>query len=115
MPDKATRTVQRANDSFRRGDPSIPGQWVITQGLSAMLKETGRVPLEVIETVRAFEKFTEDNDPYKTHEFGSFEFQGETCFWKIDLYDNDLRYGSPEPTDLSVTTRVMTVFLASEC
>ncbi|MEL7381640.1 MAG: DUF3768 domain-containing protein [Pseudomonadota bacterium] len=64
--------------------------------------------------VQGFDTFTEENDPYGTHEFGSFEFQGETCFWKIDLYDSELRYGSPDPTDLSQTRRVLKIMLASE-
>ena len=67
-----------------------------------------------MEIVMAFDTFTEDNDPYGTHECGSFEFEGQTCFWKVDLYDSDLTYGSPEPTDLSKTKRVLTIMLANE-
>lgn len=86
----------------------------MTAGLSALITEAGKSPLDVIEIVRGFETFTEDNDPYGTHEFGSFTFEGETCFWKIDLYDVDLQFGSPDPTDLSQTMRVITIMLASE-
>jgi len=114
MSDTSTATIRDANDRFRRGDPSIPGQWVMTQGMSAAIEEAGKAPLDVIATVQAFETFTEDNDPYGTHEFGSFEFAGKTCFWKIDLYDADLQFGSPDPTDLSQTRRVLTILLASE-
>ena len=35
----------------------------------------------------AFENFTDDNDPYFEHDFGNFELDGETIFWKIDLYE----------------------------
>ncbi|WP_299298079.1 DUF3768 domain-containing protein [uncultured Tateyamaria sp.] len=114
MPDKATQIIQDANDRFRRGEPGILGQIVLTLGIAGTLEETGGAPLDVIAIVQAFDTFTEDDGPYGTHEFGSFQFAGEACFWKIDLYDNRLECGSPEATDLSKTTRVLTIMLASE-
>lgn len=114
MPDTATQIIQETNDRFRRGEPSILGRILLTQGVAAVLEEQGSPPLSIIAIVQAFDTFTEENDPYGTHEFGSFQFAGETCFWKIDLYDNQLAYGSPEPTDLSQMTRVLTIMLASE-
>jgi len=40
---------------------------------------------------------------------------GDQRIWfKIDLYDKDLQYGSPDPADPDVTTRVMTILLPSE-
>lgn len=114
MSDTSKEIIRDANDRFRWGDESIPGERLMTQGLAAVIEEAGASPLDVIQIVIAFENFTEDNDPFGTHEFGSFEFQGQTCFWKLDLYDNDLTYGSPDPTDLSKTKRVLTIMLASE-
>lgn len=64
--------------------------------------------------VRGFDAFTDDNDPYGEHDFGSFEYAGRTIFWKIDCYDRDLNYGSPDPSDETVTARVLTVMLAEE-
>ena len=114
MSDTDRNIIRDANDRFRREDPSIPGQWIITQGLAATIEEANLGPLDIIQVVQAFDTFTEDNDPYGTHEFGAFDFQSETCFWKIDLYDSDLQFGSPDPTDLFQTRRVMTIMLASE-
>ena len=37
-----------------------------------------------------------DNDPYAEHDFGSFEHDGQTIFWKIDLYDRDYKWYSAE-------------------
>lgn len=86
----------------------------MTRGIAATLEDAGLKPPDVIQIVQAFDTFTNDNDPYGTHEFGAFEFQGETCFWKIDLFDANLQYGSPAPTDLSQTRRVLTILLAAE-
>lgn len=82
---------------------------VITQGIAAL------DDLEsVIAAVRAFDTFTPRNDPYGEHDFGAIEHGGQTVFWKIDCYDLDLVMHSPDPTDPSVTQRVLTITLAEE-
>lgn len=58
--------------------------------------------------------FTSDNDPYGEHEFGSFDYAGKSVNWKIDYYDRTCEWGSPDPADEAVTTRVLTVMLAEE-
>jgi len=101
-------SIARLNDCFRRH----PGpDWMITSGVEA------KGPVFVLcatNAVRAFETFTADNDPYGEHDFGSFDLGGERLFWKIDYYDKDLRFGSNDPADPSVTRRVLTLMLASE-
>jgi hypothetical protein len=37
--------------------------------------------------VQTFDAFTPHSDPHGEHDFGSFEFAAEACFWKIDLYE----------------------------
>ncbi|MEP4125327.1 MAG: DUF3768 domain-containing protein, partial [Lentilitoribacter sp.] len=64
--------------------------------------------------VSEFNVFTDDNDPYGEHDFGSFEFGGKKCFWKIDYYDLNYQGGSDDPSDLSKTNRVLTIMLADE-
>ena len=54
------------------------------------------------------------NDPYGDADFGAFEHNGSRIFWKVDAYDRDLRYGSPDPADPRVTRRVLTIMLAGE-
>ena len=66
---------------------------------------------EVIEAVRAFERFDADNDPHGEHDFGSFDVGGERVFWKIDYYDRSLRGHSPDAADPAVTTRVLTIMI----
>ncbi|RWI35553.1 MAG: DUF3768 domain-containing protein [Mesorhizobium sp.] len=52
----------------------------------------------------------EGNDPYGEHDFGSVQVDGDTFFWKIDYYDLQLEELSEDPTDPSVTCRVMAIF-----
>ena len=106
--------IAEQNDRFRGGDPQIEGQILITPGIQALIEEAGEEPAAIFRIVQNFNTFTEDNDPYGTHEFGSFDFHGQTCFWKIDAYDLNYEFGSEAPDDLSKTRRVLTILLGSE-
>jgi hypothetical protein len=64
--------------------------------------------------VQSFSNFTKDNDPHGEHDFGNFELQGETYFFKLDYYSLDMESGSEDPADPSVTTRVLTILRADE-
>ena len=68
----------------------------------------------IIARVRSFEEFDESNDPYGEHDFGSFDHDGNTIFWKVDCYDLDQEFYSPDPADPSKTARVLTILLAEE-
>ena len=48
------------------------------------------------------------------HDFGSFEADGHTIFFKIDYYDETLSVHSPDASDPAVTKRVITIMLAEE-
>ena len=95
--------VAELNDAFRRSGFGV----TITPGVQAITDMPG-----LIEAVRRFDAFTESNDPYKEHDFGTIERHGQKVFWKIDYYDQALQYGE-EPLSPKCR-RVMTVMLASE-
>jgi hypothetical protein len=97
------------NDELRQHHRG--GLIVLTCGLEALGPE---VVQTVVDAVSRFEAFTSDNDPYGEHDFGSVEVQGHRVFFKIDYYDLDLTYRSPDPADPIVTRRVMTLMLAEE-
>ena len=107
--DTTTARIRALNDTTRRMHGHEPVH--VTQGISAL-------PLHdqaaILDRVCAFNDFTEDNDPYGEHDFGILKLDGATIYWKIDLYDNDLKFGSPDPEDPSVTSRVLTILLAEE-
>ena len=68
----------------------------------------------VLNKVRAFDAFSEDNDPYGEHDFGHIDLQGSVIFWKFDYYDPDLQMASLDPGDPTITTRVLTIMMADE-
>jgi hypothetical protein len=68
--------------------------------------------IELMKEIEQFDTFSEDNDPYGEHDFGSLEWWGEKIFWKIDYYDKELRYGC-DPLDKKCR-RVMTIMLSDE-
>jgi len=97
------------NDLLRR--TGAGGETFITRGIQAL---PGEVQAAILKRVASFSEFTEDNDPYGEHDFGTFEFDGHAVDWKIDYYDRELRMHSPDAADPSVTRRVLTIMLAEE-
>lgn len=112
MPEEISNTtlaIQRLNDLLRNTLLPAFGRVV----LAPLMSQHPRLE-EVITAVRNFNEFTEGNDPYGEHDFGVIEIDHEKFFWKIDYYDKGLKYGSEDPADPSVTTRVLTIMLAEE-
>jgi hypothetical protein len=99
--------VRQLNDAFRTS--LTGGRVLITQGVSTLPNVD-----EVMRRVREFDDFNEDNDPHGERDFGSFMQGDQNIFWKLDYYSTDLQEGSSNPADSTVTTRVLTVMLASE-
>ena len=112
MTNATVSTAERIcalNDAFRR--TFVGGAVMITAGVEAMPPEQRRT---LLAKVRAFDAFTDDNDPHGEHDFGAIDEGGVRCFWKIDYYDRATEMGSPDPADPAVTTRVLTIMLAAE-
>jgi hypothetical protein len=101
--------VRQLNDTFRH--TFCGGRVVVTRSV-ADLPEADQAA--VLEQVRTFAAFSVDNDPHGEHDFGSFVHSSEKYFWKIDYYDADGVYGSENPADPLVTTRVLTIMRADE-
>jgi hypothetical protein len=104
-----TDRIRALNDELRRNLPN--GHTVMTTGVAALGAEA---VARIVKTVAVYDDFCHANDPYEEHDFGSFEADGNLIFFKIDYFDKDLTYHSPDPTDPSVTERVITIMLAEE-
>lgn len=116
--EQQAETIARQNDRFRKSwgaDFGIVGTVVVTQGVIALAAPCHTL---IMSAVMGHTDFSKDNDPYGYHDFGAFEIEADgttyALFWKIDLYDPTLNYGSNQPTVLAATRRVMTVMLRSE-
>ena len=101
--------IRVLNDNFR--STFVGGRVVMTAGVNALPLDT---KARVLLAVQSFDKFTTDNDPHREHDFGSFEIEGETYFFKIDYYALDMDGGSEDPADPEKTTRVLTIMRADE-
>jgi hypothetical protein len=105
---KAAR-IRELNDQLRR--TAIGGRIVITRGIEALGVEGVR---NVLATVARFDDFTEDNDPWGEHDCAVLDVEGHRVIFKVDYFDADLRWHSPDASDPAVTERVMTVMLTEE-
>jgi hypothetical protein len=104
-----TDRIRSLNDAFRR--TFVGGTVMITAGVEAMPLDQRR-PL--LQKIRDFTAFDESNDPHHEHDFGAIDEGGVCCFFKIDYYDSSMEYGSPDPAEPALTTRVLTIMLAEE-
>ena len=72
------------------------------------------VQMSVMEAVKTFNAFNQDNDPRGEHDFGGFEVGGERYCWKIDYCDPALHFCSEEPADPDHKTRLLTIMFADQ-
>jgi hypothetical protein len=101
--------IRVLNDNFR--STFVGGQMVMTAGVNELPLDT---KARVLLAVQSFSNFTKDNDPHGEHDFGNFQIEGETYFWKIDYYALDMDGGSEDPADPEKTARVLTMMRADE-
>ena len=104
-----TEQIRNLNDRLRQD--LHQGAAVITTGIAALGAEA---VARIVKTIAVYDDFCHDNDPYEEHDFGAFEVDGHTIFFKVDYFDRTLTVHSPDPADPSVTERVITIMLAEE-
>lgn len=109
MSSRNTGAIRRLNDAFRRSFSG--GRVMMTPGVSALGHEDQAA---IFQLVRAYEDFDADNDPWCEHDFGVFDYQGQRFLWKIDAYDQFLKFGSEDPVNPEITTRILTIMRADE-
>lgn len=109
--DSQTIRIRELNDQFRKWSFPPYGELFATTGVMALELEDF---MAVMTAVRDFDAFTDDNDPHGEHDFGVIDHEGTRYFWKIDYYDLQKEYHSPDASDPTVTHRVLTVMRADE-
>ena len=101
MSDVKKEAIARKNDEFRR---TFSGGKVM---LTAGVQNDANLD-RIIEAVKNFNDFNEDNDPYFEHDCASFDVGGEKFMFKIDYYDDNYEYFKEDGN------RVLTIMCADE-
>ena len=82
MSEDRTARIRAFNDALRSTFEG--GRVLVTSGVSALGAEAVAA---VLDRVRTFTAFTEENDPNGEHDFGAFDIDGNRCFFKIDIVE----------------------------
>lgn len=99
-----TRSQQAIlNDQFRKSGLRVH----LTCGVQSVEDLPG-----LLQAVKEFRVFNENNDPWGEHDFGRLDWHGDKVFWKIDYYNESL--DEWEDPLIGSCRRIMTVMLAEE-
>lgn len=101
--------IRALNDKLRvegRG-----GYFIVTPGVYELGFEEYA---QIRDAIASINDFRFENDPFGEHDFGKVSINGWKIFWKIDYYDKSEQCHSPDPSDPKVTSRYLTIMLASE-
>lgn len=104
-----TEQIRALNDRLRQNFNE--GTAVMTSGVAALGAEA---VARIVKTIAVYDDFCYANDPHEEHDFGAFEADGQVIFFKIDYFDKSRCCHSSDPSDPSVTERVITIMLAEE-
>lgn len=104
-----TAKIRELNDQLRTTGSG--GKVMLTRAVAALPPQTLSA---LISAIRSFDEFTSATDRYGERDFGSVSLRDETYFFKIDVYDINLEFGSPDPADETVSRRVLTIMTAAD-
>lgn len=103
MSEQAPKSyIAYLNDQFRRTcDPFLTPSIAYREDRDA-----------IVQAVRDFDGFTPDNDPWKEHDMGGFDWEDTRVLWKLDYYDAAGDYlGNPADPNCN---RVLTIMEGGE-
>jgi hypothetical protein len=101
-----TDLIRVLNDQLRQNFNE--GTAVLTTGVAALGAEA---VARIVKTIAVYDDFCHANDPHEEHDFGLFDADGHTIFFKVDLYEEpDVKDANGE----TVVNRVLTIMLAEE-
>jgi hypothetical protein len=101
--------IRELNDRLRKTGRG--GIVLMTNGIAALGLERVNA---IFAAIARFDAFTPDSDPWAEHDCASLKVSDINVLWKIDYYDRDRQFHSPDPSDPKVTVRVLTVMRSDE-
>ena len=115
--DAITRTEQiaRLNDRCRQGFDRT-ARIVITRSCMATLGAIDVASRIVAQAwlMGAVRTYVFPAGAHPSRDRGDFDLSGTCVYFVIDYYDQSLEYGSENPADTNVTTRVLTIMLRED-
>jgi hypothetical protein len=109
MNGKANELIRHLNDELRRN--LTGGGAFMTLAVAALGPHLAE---RILDAIMLYDEFCRESDPYGEHDFGSVRIEGHTILFKIDYFSKDMTQASPDPSDPSVTKRILTIMLAEE-
>ena len=105
-----SEAVRLINDHCRQ---TFTGCLIVLTATVAELEIATRAA--VLEKVRSFTDFDEDNNPHGENDMAFFDHDGERYFFKFDYYgDASHRTGANDPSDTTNTFRTLTIGTAAD-
>lgn len=101
--------IAQLNDRMRQ--TYWGGKVMTAPGVNELPEE---MQVALFRAVAEYDEFTPDNDPHGERDFGCITLAGEKFFWKVSYYDARMEYGSDDPANPEMTTRVLTIMRADE-
>jgi signal recognition particle subunit SEC65 len=106
--------IARLNDRCRHGLDRT-GRIVITRTCLGTFADNRMAEIitqaQILAEVR---KFTYPDDDRTERDHGQIRYRDQPVYFQIHAFDADLKWGSPDPTDASVTRRVMTIMVRED-
>lgn len=101
--------IKTLNDNLRKSFTG--GTVLLTQGIKEL---PNPIIADILIKIQQFNDFNDSNDPYKERDMGQFVHEIVDVIWKIDYYDKNNMYHSPDPSNPEVTNRVLTIMRSDE-
>ena len=101
--------IARLNDQLRKS--GVGGTIVITRNVRGL---EGLNAPELATAVANYDGFDEDNNPHGERDMGHFVLFDTDLYFKIDYFEQDLKFGSDDPTDASLTHRILTIMTKAD-
>lgn len=105
---RRTRIIRRKNDAYRKD--LVNARVLVSRYVRNLAEHNLRT---LLLAVRDYRDFAPIYDPFREHDRGGINLNGQLYFWQIDYHHPDQQIGEADPTD-DKTCRTITVIHANE-